>query len=189
VVHQVALSLMVVCSISTVLFNGNPLLRYDGYHVMADFLEIPNLSQRSGRFLMKTVQEHCLGQEVQPEPYMPTGRKGLFVIYAIASYIYRWVVTFGIIWFFYQFLKPYKLGALGGMLAVAALSSMVGMPLYQMFEAYQKRGRVPDMKRARVSVTVAVLLVAAAVFFLVPLPVGRIRQSGLVQVHHDSVRR
>jgi putative peptide zinc metalloprotease protein len=189
VVHQVALSLMVVCSVSTVLFNGNPLLRYDGYHVMADFLEIPNLSQRSGRFLMKTVQEHCLGQEVQPEPYMATGRKVLFVTYAIASYIYRWVVTFGIIWFFYQFLKPYKLGALGGILAVAALSSMVGMPLYQMFEAYQKRGRVPDMKRSRVSVSVAVLLVVAAIFFLVPLPVGRIRQTGLVQVHPDYVSR
>ena len=43
--HQLSLSLMVVCSVSTVVFNGNPLLRYDGYHVMADWLEIPNLSR------------------------------------------------------------------------------------------------------------------------------------------------
>jgi putative peptide zinc metalloprotease protein len=181
-IHQLALSLMVVCSVNTVLFNGNPLLRYDGYHVMADFLEIPNLSQRSGRFLLRLVQEHCLGIEVQPEPYMETGRKVLFVTYAIASYIYRWVVTFGIIWFFYQFLKPYKLGALGGLLAVAALSSMLGSPIYRLIDSFRKRGRFPDMSRPRATASAAVVLVIVLLIFTVPLPVARIRQTGLVQV-------
>jgi len=64
---------MVVCSVSTVVFNANPLMRYDGYYVMADWLEIPNLRDRSNRFLKNAMLEHCLGVEVQPETYMATG--------------------------------------------------------------------------------------------------------------------
>ena len=56
---RLCLNIMLVCSLSTLLFNGNPLLRYDGYYVLADLLEVPNLGQQSrwllgrmsGRFL------------------------------------------------------------------------------------------------------------------------------------------
>ena len=113
----------------------------------------------------------------------------LFVVYAIASYIYRWVVTFGIIWFFYQFLKPYKLGAVGGLIAVAALSSMVGMPIYQLIESLRKRGRLPDMKQWRVMVSLSVLGVVLLLFFFLPLPVARVRQTGLVQVQPEYITR
>ena len=64
---------MVVCSVSTVVFNANPLMRYDGYYVLADWLEIPNLRDRSNRFLNNLVLEHCLGIEVQPSRTWPCG--------------------------------------------------------------------------------------------------------------------
>ena len=51
-VNNMSLSLMVVCSVSTVVFNANPLMRYDGYYVLADWLEIPNLRERSNRYLL-----------------------------------------------------------------------------------------------------------------------------------------
>ena len=71
-IHNLSLSLMVVCSVSTVVFNANPLMRYDGYYVLADWLEIPNLRERSNRFVSNLFLEHCLGIEVQPEEYMAT---------------------------------------------------------------------------------------------------------------------
>src|SRR6516164_6144551 len=119
--NNLSLSLMVVCSVSTVVFNANPLMRYDGYYVMADWLEIPNLRDRSNRFLKNAVLEHCFGVEVQPETYMATGRKVLFITYAVVSYIYRWVVTYSILIFMASFLKPYKLQVVSEMLAMAAL--------------------------------------------------------------------
>src|SRR5262249_12722130 len=82
-VYNLSLSLMIVCSVSTVVFNANPLMRYDGYYVLADWLEIPNLRERSNRFLTNAFLEHCLGVEVLPEPYMALGRKVLFVSYAV----------------------------------------------------------------------------------------------------------
>src|SRR5919109_97265 len=73
-VNNLSLSLMVVCSVSTVVFNGNPLMRFDGYYILADWLEIPNLRDRSNRYLQRLVTEYCLGIETQPEPYMELGR-------------------------------------------------------------------------------------------------------------------
>jgi putative peptide zinc metalloprotease protein len=183
--NELSLSLMVVCSVSTVLFNANPLMRFDGYYVMADWLEIPNLRDRSNRFLKQLVQEHCLGVEVQPEPYMTLSRRTLFVIYAITSFIYRWVITFSILIFLDKFLQPYRLGVVSRLLAIAAAGSMIGWPLYRMGKAIHKRGRLPDMKSNRVTASVAVVGLVVLAFFVIPLPVARVRQTALVQVPAD----
>jgi putative peptide zinc metalloprotease protein len=120
---------------------------------------------------------------------METWRKVLFVAYAVGSYIYRWVVTFSILYFLSNWLKPYKLGTLSAMLALAALGSMVVWPLYRLFKGLHKRGRIPDMKRKNVSIFSAILAVLLLVFFLVPLPISRVRQTGLVQIEPANVRK
>jgi putative peptide zinc metalloprotease protein len=185
-VSNLALSLMVVCSVSTIVFNANPLMRYDGYYVLADWLEIPNLRERSNRFLKNLMLVHCLGVEVPPETYMALWRKVLFVAYAIGSYIYRWVVTFAVLWFLYSFLRPYKLEVIGSMLALAALGSMLGWPLYQMGKNLHRRGRLPDMNRWRVLVTGGVLTAVLVFVCFVPVPVSRVRGMGLVQSLPES---
>ena len=76
---------------------------------------------------------------------MALWRRILFLIYAIGSYIYRWVVTFAIFWFFIRS-SPYKLEVISQMLAVAAVS-MAGWPFYRLGKSIYKRGRIPDMKR------------------------------------------
>ena len=76
-VNNVAMCLMVLCSVSTFVFNANPLMRFDGYYIMADWLEVPNLRERSNRFLSNLFQEHALGIEAQPEAYMAPNRKVL----------------------------------------------------------------------------------------------------------------
>jgi putative peptide zinc metalloprotease protein len=188
-VNNLSLSLMIVCSVSTVVFNANPLMRYDGYYVLADWIEIPNLRERCNRYLSRLVMDHCLGIEVQPEPYMALWRRILFVVYAIVSYIYRWVVTFSILWFMSQFLKPYKLGVVSGMLALAAAGSMVGWPLYRMGKNLHKRGRLPDMKPVRVTLSVAALVGLLVAACTVPLPVTRVRQTALVQVQPEAAEK
>src|SRR5262249_49690170 len=116
-VNYMALCIMIVCSVSTLFFNGNPLMRFDGYYVLADWIEIPNLRDRCNRYLSRLVMDKCLGIEVQPEPYMALGRRILFVFYAVASWVYRWVITFVILKFMGSFLAPYGLGIISNMLA------------------------------------------------------------------------
>lgn len=180
-VNNLALNLMVVCSVSTVLFNGNPLMRYDGYYVLADWIEIPNLRDRANKYLQNLAMEYCLGIEVPPEQYMELTRKILFLTFAIVSYVYRWVVTFMILKFMATFLKPYKLEVISELLAVGALGSMIGWPLYRLIKNVKKRGRLPDMKPIRVTISACLVAMVLLVVFLVPLPVSRIRDRGYVE--------
>ena len=179
VVNNIALAVMVLCSVSTVMFNANPLMRFDGYYILADWMEIPNLREKANRYLNNLFLDKCLGIEVPPENYMAPGRKFLFVIYAIASWVYRWVVMFGILWFLSDFLGP-KLKILSQMLAVMSLASLFVWPAYRVIKNISQRGRLPDMKSTRVYVTIFVFGALIAGFFLLPLPVSRVHETGLI---------
>jgi putative peptide zinc metalloprotease protein len=181
VVNNIALCIMVLCSVSTVLFNANPLMRFDGYYILADWLEIPNLREKANRFLNNLFLSKCLGIEVPPEPYMTPWRKWLFVIYAIASWVYRWVILFSILWFLSDFLGP-KLKILSQMLALISLASIFIWPTYKVIKNIHQRGRLPDMKAARVYITLGTLVALLAAFFFLPLPVSRVKETGLVVV-------
>jgi len=188
-INNLSLCIMIVCSISTVVFNANPLMRYDGYYALADWMEIPNLRERSNRFLKNVVLEFCFGIEVPPEPYMALMRKTLFIAYAVFSYIYRWVVTFTILYFMYSFLKPYKLEVISASLTIASVASMVGWPTYRFFNGIIRRGRLPDMNRARAFVTFFCLALVVGFVFLVPVPVSRLRHVGLVVPKPETTDR
>ncbi len=170
ILHSLMLSTMFICSVNTILFNANPLLRYDGYYVMADWLEIPNLRIKSAQFFSYLFQEKVLGLEVPVQSYMPRSRRVLFVTYAIASYLYRWLVTFSILFFLYQFLKPYKLGSISAILAVGSMIPLVVMPCYQMFKFVGQPGRMRKVKKARAAAFFAAFFALIAGILLIPTP-------------------
>ena len=187
VVNNIAMCLMVLCSVSTVLFNANPLMRFDGYYMLADWLEIPNLRDRANKYLNGLFLTAALGVEQPPEQYMAPSRKLLFFTYAVASWIYRWVVTFGIIWFLSDFLNP-KLKVLSRMLAVVSLLSMFVMPTYKMIRSTRQRGRLPDMKSKRYYTSLAIFAALVLAFVFLPLPISRVRETGLIAVDPDYAK-
>ena len=168
--NSLMMATMFICSVNTILFNANPLLRYDGYYVMADWLEIPNLRIKSTQFFTYLFQEKVLGLEVPVQSYMPRSRRSLFVTYAVASYLYRWVVTFSILFFLYRFLQPYKLGSISAIMAVGSLVPLIGMPFYQMFKFVRTPGRMRKVKKVRAASFAAVAFVALAGILLIPTP-------------------
>ncbi len=185
-INNIALCIMVLCSVSTVMFNANPLMRFDGYYMLADWLEVPNLREKANKYLNNLFLSKCLGIEVPPEAYMAPGRKWLFVVYAIASWVYRWVVTFSILWFLADFLNP-KLKILSQMLAIMSLASLFVWPMYKVIKNIRQRGRLPDMKAARVYITLGVFASLLLAFFLLPLPVSRVYETGLVAVDPEAL--
>jgi len=168
--NSLMMATMFICSVNTIMFNANPLLRYDGYYVTADYLEIPNLRIKSTQFFTYLFQEKVLGLEVPVQSYMPRSRRFLFVFYAVASYLYRWVVTFSILFFLYKFLQPYKLGSISAMMAVGSLVPLVGMPLYQMIKFVRTPGRMRKVKKVRAASFAAVAVVTVACVLLIPTP-------------------
>jgi len=164
------LSVMFICSVSTVVFNGNPLLRFDGYYITMDTLEIPNLRQKSSEILKRWFQKNCLGLELQDNPFLPTRNLAMFGIYTVASFIYRWVVAFGIIMFLNQVLKPYGLQSLGRAFAVAGIAGMVVPAFSAVYKFLKTPGRAAKIKQGNLltSLGIAIAILAFVCFF--PLP-------------------
>jgi putative peptide zinc metalloprotease protein len=101
---------------------------------------------------------------------MPRSRRVLFVTYAIASYVYRWFVTFSILFFLYQFLKPYKLGSISAMLAIGSLVPLVAMPGYQILKFVRTPGRLRKVKKVRAGLFAAAFVAVATGVLLIPTP-------------------
>jgi putative peptide zinc metalloprotease protein len=169
-VNSLAMATMFICSVNTIMFNANPLLRYDGYYVMADWLEIPNLRIKSTQFFAYLIQEKVLGLEIPVQSYMPRSRRMLFVTYAIASYVYRWFVTFAILWFLSQVLKPRKLEGVSYLLGVGALFPLLGMPVYQIVKFFRTPGRMRKVKKVRASAFAAAAIALVTAILLIPTP-------------------
>lgn len=92
-------NLMFIASVSTLLFNANPLLRYDGYYILSDLLDIPNLSQRAQQQLRYWAQRFILGRRSSTPPSKTKGEAATLGIYGVLSGLYRLVVFAGIILF------------------------------------------------------------------------------------------
>jgi putative peptide zinc metalloprotease protein len=167
--NSLMLSTMFICSVNTILFNANPLLRYDGYYVASDYLEIPNLRIKSTQFFTYAFQEKVLGLEVPVQSYMPRSRRALFVTYAITSYFYRWFITFSIIFFLYHFLPP-KLRVISAMLAMGALVPLLFMPMWQIVKFVRQPGRMRKVKKVRAAACFAVAAAVIALILLIPTP-------------------
>lgn len=167
--NYLALSTMFVCSVSTIVFNGNPLLRYDGYYILSDVIEIPNLAQKSSNLLRATLSRWCLGLEATEDPYLPRRRRELFALYAVASNVYRVMVVLSIIWFLNKWLEPYRLQVVGRALAVAALAGLIVSPAARLTRLLGTPGTAARIKRPRLLATLATVGLVAAAICLVPV--------------------
>src|SRR5439155_18502307 len=92
--NSICLSVMFICSVSTIVFNGNPLLRFDGYYILMDILEIPNLRQKATEITRRFFVWLCLGIEQPEHPFLPHQHQWAFGTFTVAAVIYRWVAVF-----------------------------------------------------------------------------------------------
>ncbi len=168
--NYLALNTMFIASVSTLLFNANPLLRYDGYYILADLMEIPNLRQKATSILSRKMGELLLGIEPPEDPFLPQRNQAMFAFYSVAAAVYRWFVLASILWFLYQVFKPYKLQIIGQMIVAMSLYGLVVMPLYKLVKFFYVPGRIEKVKKPRMYTSMAVISALLAAVMLVPLP-------------------
>ncbi len=180
--NNICLSTMFVCSVSTVVFNGNPLLRYDGYYILSDILEIPNLRQKATTILGRKMGAWCLGLEEPDDPFLPQRNQAMFMLYTVASTVYSWVVVFSILFFLNKVFKPYRLEIFGQMIALAAIASMIGRPLWTVWKFFRIPGRTDQVKKPRLYATIVIVATVVGAFLFLPLPY-RVYCSLEVQPH------
>ncbi len=166
---------MFIASVSTLLFNANPLLRYDGYYILSDILEIPNLAQRSKQYIYYIVRKYVWGVRQARCPAHTGGEKGWFVFYGIASTVYRVFICVRILLFIAD-----KLFLLGAVLAIAAAVAWVLVPLGKFFHYLLTSGELMRVRARAIGTTALALgLIIGGVGFI-PAP-DRFRIEGVVE--------
>ena len=172
--NALCLNVMLVCSLGTVLFNGNPLLRYDGYYIFSDLVEVPNLSAQATATVRRTLARWCLGIVVADERIAPPQRQRLLWLYAIASTAYRWLVVIAIFWGLRELARPYHLEPLVALLACLTLAAMVWPLASGIVGLARNPSRGQRIVTARAVVSGSLLLVGllAVAFVKVPMHVS-----------------
>ena len=123
--RQHLLQLMLTASVVTLLFNANPLMRFDGYYVLADGLELPNLAMHGQQLLSHAAKRWLLGVSLT-QPNWPEGRTWLIALYGIASAVWRTLVSVSLI----VAAAAWWDGA-GVLLAIAAVLAWFVQPLWK----------------------------------------------------------
>ncbi|HEX3864857.1 MAG TPA: PqqD family peptide modification chaperone [Stellaceae bacterium] len=182
-VRALAFSVMLIGGISTVLFNGNPLLRFDGYYVLSDVLEIPNLAARASNYVLYLLRRYGFGSD-EPETFAETGRERFWLLtYAVASFCYRMTITLGLALFFTT-----KFFFIGVLLALWSVGSLIGWPIAKGIHYLFRAPRLRPVRRRALAVATLLVALPAALLLLVPLPYATVVQ-GVVQVPEHAVVR
>ena len=148
-IHYTALNVMFLSSVSTVVFNANPLLRYDGYYILSDYLEIPNMAQKSKTSLLSVLRVWLLGMKPIDSRRLPERNLFSFAIYSVASFVYRWMIMIFIFWFLAEVFEPYGLSPIAHLVIAISLIGMVVVPMFKLIKFFYYPGRLREVKKGR----------------------------------------
>lgn len=179
--RTIAFNVMLIAGISTVLFNGNPLLRFDGYYVLADLIEVPNLGSRSNRYLLYLIQRYLYGAPTAESPATARGERTWFFVYGLAALVYRLFIMTVIVLFVAS-----KFFVVGVLLALWAMTIMLVVPLAKGAWFLLTSPRLERVRGRAITVTFAVVSSVSAALAYVPMPHATIAE-GIVWVPDRAV--
>jgi putative peptide zinc metalloprotease protein len=134
-------NIIIIASVSTIIFNANPLMRFDGYYIMIDLIETPNLQQKSRALVQNKVTQWLFGKGSKAELLnrmpMPKKRLALFYTYAVLSWLYGYYVIYKLIVWMRPHLEPLGIEGLTDWFAFLALTGWVVVPLWHFVQQLQ----------------------------------------------------
>lgn len=160
-----AYNMIFIAGVTTLLFNANPLIKFDGYYILSDLLETPNLQQRGKDYLYYLVKKYAYGVRRPRDPSHTGGERFWLVVYAVAGSIYKVVISVSIILFVVDTLK--YLGIL------MAMTGVIGWVIVPVFKWVHYLLVNPELMRVRARaqlVTVAFLTLLIGSLGLIPAP-------------------
>ncbi|RYY76391.1 MAG: HlyD family efflux transporter periplasmic adaptor subunit [Gammaproteobacteria bacterium] len=156
-------NVILIGSVSTLFFNGNPLMRYDGYHLLTDAIDQPNLASRANQQVSYLIRRYAYGLQGLYSPAANPQQAFSLAFYSIAAFFYRLFILASII-----LLAAHYFPKLGLVLALWLLGFQIFLPTikYGLFLA-----KSPALKaHRRRSIVVACSSVATVVLFLTLIP-------------------
>ncbi|NOT96739.1 MAG: hypothetical protein HOP00_10580, partial [Nitrospira sp.] len=173
-VRTLAYNAIMVAGISTVVFNGNPLLRFDGYYILADLIEIPNLRQHANTYLGYLCERYLFGREEAQVSHATPGERAWFVGYSVSSFVYRIFVVFAILMFLTD-----QFFVLGMFFAIMTGFTWFLMPLGKGLTYLFTSPRIRRVRGRALAVSTGAMAIILVALCLTPVPF-RTRAEGVV---------
>ena len=177
-VQTMSYQVFVLASIVTLAFNANPLMRFDGYFILSDLLQIPNLRTRATNYAQSLFNQNILGVRTAEGPD-GLGLKVFFVVFAIACAVYRVFIVLGIC-----SMIAVKLFIVGmGLAAVYVLSELTQV-LTKTCKFLWFDERTEHVRFRAIATSVLLLALVPLLVMLTPSP-GRVQAAGIVKAEHE----
>jgi putative peptide zinc metalloprotease protein len=188
--HIIAYNVIFVASVSTLLFNGNPLLRFDAYYVLSDLIEIPNLGHRSRNYIYYLVKRYCWGLKRAQNPAYSFGEGFWFVLYGLASMAFRVFICVRILIFLNDRL-PEELFILVPLFAFSAIVAWVFVPFGKFLQFLATGAELTRTRSRAVGSTLVAFCLIIVGIGLIRLPdywrvEGIVEPVNLAIVHTES---
>ncbi len=180
--NSVAYNVIFLASSVTLLFNINPLMRYDGYYVLSDLLEIPNLRQRASDYVHAVAKRLTLGLR-DPNPPAPLAERAALLAFGVSAAVYRTVLMVVIV-----AVLAWKVPVVGLGIGVA----MLALTLYGLVRKLTRflwwAPETAPVRGRALALSIVLLAVLPASVLFVPLP-GSVAAAGVIGSANESVIR
>jgi putative peptide zinc metalloprotease protein len=180
---DILFNVMLIGGASTLLFNGNPLLKFDGYFVMTDAVEIPGLGTRANRYYGYLVQKYIFGVQGLDSPANARGEPLWFLVYAASAFVYRLFLMVVITLFIAN-----QYFFIGVVLAIWLIFMQAVMPIVKMTRHLLGSPVLLHRRERAISITAAILAAVTAFIFIVPAPLNTMTE-GIVWMPEKSYVR
>ena len=182
-VRGVAYNVAVLASVTTLFFNANPLLRFDGYYILIDLIESPNLGGRANRYWQYLAERFVFGVKRTEPPQATPGEKRWFLLYAPVSYVYRLTISFSIALFVAS-----QFFVVGVIMAIWTLVQGVLWPVIKGFKALITGPQFADRTGRVRGVMASALAFVLLLLFVLPLP-HRTMATGVLWLPEHAIVR
>lgn len=165
VVSHLLYNVIIMASVSTLLFNANPLMRFDGYYILSDLLNIPNLYTRSSEAVQQMIQHILVGHRTSA-PTISGSQVAVLRCYGVAAMFWRLLICATML-----IAASVMFHGAGVALAVAGMIAWFGMPAWKAVTAVQRLGRTAPLRLVRgVVIASSFACVVAGTLFGLPVP-------------------
>ena len=171
-VRTIAYDVMLISGVSTLFFNGNPLLRYDGYYVLSDAIGIPNLATRSNKYTGYLIQKYFLKSQNPISPVHDDSEKYWLLFYSPLAFTYRMFILSVII-----LLVADQAFLVGMILGFWMAYNQLFIPVIKHIKFVLKDPKNDQNRRHAVAVSSAFVTFLATTVFILPFPLVTIAQG------------
>ncbi|MGA2870325.1 MAG: hypothetical protein ABSF34_14345, partial [Verrucomicrobiota bacterium] len=165
IVHSLAYNIMFVASVSTIIFNVNPLMRFDGYYILSDLVEIPNLNQRATGQLQYWAERYLFGVKNTEPPARTRREAGWLAVFGLTSGVYRVIVFSGIL-----LVIADRFLIVGIVMAAACLISWAVFPVGRFIKYLASSPKLDRVRNRAAGVTAGLAAVLIIFLCVIPFP-------------------